>query len=122
MRGRMLGSIATALLAAGWANAEPAAGPAPCAPAPTITPVPPTRGAFIEGPEGPLFDWLCHWNPDVCGPIADFWFGAEFLSWQIEQAKLPPLVTTGPAASGGVIGAVGTSALLDGERLSEDSF
>lgn len=91
-----------------------------CIPPSTITPVAPSRGAFIESHAVPCDDWLCHVNPEVCGPICDFWFSAEFLAWCMRDSDLPPLVTTSPAASGGVIGQAGTRILVGGGSLAQD--
>jgi hypothetical protein len=136
MRTRICCAISVVMMAAGdlWAE-EPVAPPVP-PPAsatdgpseskrcvdPVITPIEPTRGVFLEGPIPPPEDWLCHSNPDICGPICDFWFGAEYLAWRLPKGALPPLVTTGPQASGGILGEPGTRVLVGGERLAESDF
>jgi hypothetical protein len=43
-----------------------------------------------------------------------FWGSAEFLLWWIKDGNAPPLVTTGPPGSGGVLGAPGTRTLFGG--------
>jgi hypothetical protein len=87
-----------------------------------VTPVAPTRGAFIEGPDVIADDWLCHENPDVCGPIADFWFRGEFIAWTLRKSSLPPLLTTSSAASGGIINQPDTVILVEREQLAPDYY
>jgi hypothetical protein len=39
----------------------------------------------------------CSAGGKVCGPPGRFWVSGEYLLWWIKDARLPPLVTTGPA-------------------------
>ncbi len=59
----------------------------------------------------------------VCGPRGRFWLRAEYLLWWTKGDDLPPLVTTSPAGTPpgerGVLGAPGTTVLLDG-NLDDD--
>jgi hypothetical protein len=51
--------------------------------------------------------------PECCGPNGTrFYVSAEYLLWWLQGAKLPPLVTTSPATSLGVIGQPGTTVLF----------
>jgi hypothetical protein len=43
----------------------------------------------------------------------------EYLLWWIKSSQVPPLITTGPVASGGVIGAPGTIVLFGGDIDNE---
>jgi hypothetical protein len=62
----------------------------------------------------------CPWsNPH--GPCHAFWFQAEYLLWTIKQANLPPLVTTSPQGSFGVLGNNGTNVLY-GFGVSQGEF
>lgn len=56
----------------------------------------------------------------ACGPFGRMWVSVEYLHWWTRAMKAPPLVTTGPAsATGPVIGAPGTVALIGGGDLEE---
>ena len=57
-------------------------------------------------------------EPGACG-----WLEAEFLLWWLKPAPLPgPLVTSGPAASGGVLGQPDTTVLAGGEDVGYGPF
>jgi Putative beta barrel porin-7 (BBP7) len=58
-------------------------------------------------------------GPTSCGPDGMFWARADYLLWWTKGSRVPPLVTTSPAASGGIIGP-GTTVLLGGSRLDSD--
>jgi hypothetical protein len=49
---------------------------------------------------------------------ADRWYvGGEFLWWYLRQERVPPLLTTGPAASQGILGQPGTQILYGDEKI-----
>jgi hypothetical protein len=60
-------------------------------------------------------------NPD-CGPPGEFWLSAEYWLWGIKGGPSPVLVTAGPAATAGVVGAPGAAVLFGGSRLDTDVF
>src|SRR5579871_6184734 len=62
---------------------------------------------------------LCMPEKTVCGPEGRVWASAEYLLWWFEGNHVPPLVTTSPAASSGILGAPGTTVLF-GDRSVED--
>jgi hypothetical protein len=65
-------------------------------------------GGMTCGPDG-----CCGWSG--CGNCCDnhlWWFDAEYLLWWIKSGPTPPLVTTGPASSFGVLGQPGTQILF----------
>jgi hypothetical protein len=66
-------------------------------------------------------DEPCFPDREVCGPEGRIWASAEYLLWWFEGSRVPPLVTTSPAASGGVLGAPGTTVLFGDSRLEEDA-
>lgn len=74
--------------------------------------------ALVTGDEcGPYGDPGCQ---PACGPFGRMWVGVEYLHWWTRPMKAPPLVTTGPAsATGPVLGAPGTVALIGGGDLDE---
>jgi hypothetical protein len=146
MRTGFLGSLAVWLMGAGLALAqtdEP--GPAENLPPPTVmpseagpaggmllpdTPVPaagvsaagvPAAG---EGEEGPGPEPGCCgggiYGPGSVGPLGNYWFRGEYLFWWTKNGRLPPLVTTGPATSAGVLGLPGTRTLLGGADLDTE--
>jgi hypothetical protein len=49
-----------------------------------------------------------------------FYLSGEYLLWWIKNSHTPPLVTTGPAGSAGVIGAPGTVVLFGGSLENEE--
>jgi hypothetical protein len=56
------------------------------------------------------------------GPPGDFWISADYLLWWFKGAALPPLVTTGPAASAGVLGQPGVTVLYGGSTPDLNPF
>ncbi|CAN5369429.1 hypothetical protein BH11PLA2_BH11PLA2_23830 [soil metagenome] len=68
-------------------------------------------GLFGASPDAPLFGGVC---PSVNSVNNKFWFGVEYLSWRTEGQNLPVLVSTGPAASNGILGQSGTQVLFGG--------
>jgi hypothetical protein len=59
--------------------------------------------------------------PDFAPP-GDFWFVPEYLLWFIKGFHVPPLVTAGTPASGGVLGPPGTAVLNRGTEFDRDAF
>src|SRR5262249_16497946 len=57
---------------------------------------------------------------DVCGPPGRFWFSAEYLLWWIKTGQTPPLLTTSPDSSLGILGQPGTEVLVGGRGLDRD--
>ncbi len=53
-----------------------------------------------------------------CTPFPRVWGGAEYLLWWLKDANVPALVTTGPASSGGIIGAPGTTVAFGGASVN----
>jgi hypothetical protein len=53
-------------------------------------------------------------------PLERFYARGEYLLWWIRDTRVPPLVTTGPAASEGIIGRSGTAILLGQSPLSNE--
>lgn len=63
---------------------------------------------------------LCKPLCEVCGPPGRFWVSAEYLLWWIKTAQTPPLVTTSPDSSLGILGQPGTRVLIGGQGLDRD--
>ncbi len=57
----------------------------------------------------------------VCGPEGRIWASAEYLLWWFEGNRVPPLVTTSPPASAGIIGAPGTTVLFGSRDLEQEA-
>jgi hypothetical protein len=55
-----------------------------------------------------------------CFPYRRLWIRTEYLLWQTKHAHIPPLVTSSPATSLGVIGQPGTEVLLGGSLDYEE--
>lgn len=108
----------------------PPSEPASPAPAPTVQAVPPSARpqlsdpALWGGPVRPL--GMADAPPPVAAPDpADFYRlygGAEYLLWWIRADRLPPLVSTSPPASNGIIGFPGTTVLFGGDSVSKAPF
>jgi hypothetical protein len=64
---------------------------------------------------------VCCWGKTICGPEGRLWASAEYLLWWFEGSHIPPLVTTSPAGSTGIIGAPGTVVLFGGRSLEEEA-
>jgi hypothetical protein len=72
-----------------------------------------------EGPAG-LAPGCCGGSgavPGAVGPIGNYYLTAEYLYWWTKKSQVPPLVTTGPLSSGGVLGQIGTSVLFGGSDV-----
>jgi hypothetical protein len=68
------------------------------------------------------YDEPLHIDAEYYGPPGDFWLRGEYLLWDLKGDRLPALVTTGPAASGGIPGQQGVETLFGGSRLDLDAF
>jgi hypothetical protein len=51
-----------------------------------------------------------------------FYVGVEYLLWWVKNEQLPPLVTTSPAASNGIIGMPGTTILYGAQAINEGAY
>ncbi len=58
---------------------------------------------------------------EACCGTPSTWVRAEYLGWWTEGMNVPALVTTSPAASGGVLGQAGTSILFGDGSLNTDA-
>ncbi len=82
----------------------------------------------VPGPDGKMMGGSgCGIDPCLidcgCGPDGRFWVSGEYLLWYIRDARVPPLVTTGPATFPvGFIGQPGTQVLVNGNDLAQDDF
>lgn len=107
----------------------PASGGIPVGPLPlgmpTLQPSPgPTIGSTIVPSMSPGSDGVIEGVPVVAAPTGlarlnacrspQWWMSAEYLGWWTKSTQLPPLLTTSPVASNGIIGQPGTVSVLDG--------
>lgn len=123
----IVGSLTALLAGAGLALAEP---PAPSLPAPralaAATNEVPADQAVPAGPFGPppgAVDGAGPVPPSACslsgpcGPPERWWVGGEYLLWWLKESRFPPLLTTGPRSSLGIIGQPGTRVLVGDDNL-----
>lgn len=99
------------------------------------SPKPPALPTSISlapsGPASPLANCCaaasCYWEEfralgeTTYEPRGRVWASAEYLLWWIEGQRVPPLVTTGPVESAGVLGAPGTTVLFGGKDVEDDA-
>jgi hypothetical protein len=143
MRKGILGALAALLAGAGLVVAQTAPpgsppGPPGSPPGPVPTTITPDQ---IATPEPTVMDSTHPWNPPVpkgdcwpyidepwrvtdrrCVPDGEFWISADYLLWAVRESRLPPLVSTGPASSGGVLGRPGTATLFGGSGADLGPF
>jgi hypothetical protein len=62
------------------------------------------------------------WGIGGHGLFSDFWIRNEYLLWNIHHANLPPLVTTSPPTSLGVLGNPGTAILFGGGTADNEEM
>jgi Putative beta barrel porin-7 (BBP7) len=76
----------------------------------------PAAAATIDAQTSPLSEnGAAPWCPrESCCGNGHIWGSAEFLFWWTKNGNVPPLATAGTPASGGVLGAPGTTTLFDG--------
>lgn len=103
--------------------------PAPPAPAPAAPAPAAEEGLrpYVEG-SGPAPSWMKLRADGRCCPTqpnevkyygGHFWLNAEYLLWWFKEVNVPPLVTSGPASSAGILGNPGTTVLLGGGQLDQ---
>jgi hypothetical protein len=110
-----LGSLAAMLGATAVAMAQSSAPPAP----PTVAD---WLGLGDSMPPPAVQTAEASYKVEPCGPPGRVWVNAEYLLWWIKPSSPPPLVTTGPESSRGILGQPGTQVLLDGSDLHRDSL
>jgi hypothetical protein len=123
MRKALWTSVLTLLAGAGLARADN-----PGLALGIATMAEPEKPALGGGDADPAGDvdggWGCHDGECCCEPrhlhIPHFYGGTEYLFWWLKGYATPPLVTTGPATSLGVAGALGTVVLFPDHRLTTD--
>jgi hypothetical protein len=88
-------------------------------PTPSMVP-PPKTGALAATPGLDCDDPFCPLPAclPTCANQDHFRLSAEYLMWWTPGFRAPPLVTTGPATSDGIIGQPGVSTLAGDERIS----
>lgn len=135
MRNGCLGLLVALLLGTGPVAAQPAAPPTPAPATGGVGPWTPVAAVPEIVHEGmPEADCGPDCGPDCCFEDEDdweecdddhchVWFRGDWLNWWIRNSPLPvPLVTTGPAAGGGVLGSPGTTVLVGNGNLDYGPF
>jgi hypothetical protein len=74
----------------------------------------------VQAPKAACADESCNAWDCPCPPAGRFWVSGEYLLWWIRDTNLPPLVTAGPPASGGILGKPGTVTLFGGSTDNEE--
>jgi hypothetical protein len=137
-----LGSLAIVLSSTGLALAQ-AAGPealpaaetaqpppastamnAASAPAAEASPVDrqPWNPSLKQGVQRPYPEPPHGWLRGFCPDLEEFWLGADYLLWAMKGGRLPPLVTTSPPNSLGILGQPGTSILIGDTDTNRGAF
>lgn len=122
MRKELLGSLMALLVGAGAALAQtPAPGQLPslsgrlslhAADQPAADPMDGSLDPSMTGEQAASAQ-----PPGCKRPAPPIWVSAEYLLWWIKDARFPPLVTTGPPGSGGILGAPGTVIVSGGTNF-----
>lgn len=132
MRKKIVSSFMALVASAGVALAQPPADATapkemPKTPAALVAPAPAPMPPKPPCPADALPSACCPEEVcvfpclNVCGPPGRVWVSAEYLYWGIKDYDLPPLETTSPLSSGGVIGAPGTR-IIAGDSTDYDIF
>lgn len=77
-------------------------------------PAPPANGP----PDTPADVRPCRPAAEACSSCDNYWARAEYLLWWLKDGGAPPLVTTGPAGSVGILSQPGTSVLFGGSDIN----
>ncbi|HXG10886.1 MAG TPA: BBP7 family outer membrane beta-barrel protein [Gemmataceae bacterium] len=92
----------------------------PTVPAPIPPPVATTAPPPVPAPS--CCEPHCCMAPPPGRVPGRLYGGAEYLLWWIKDGSVPPLVTTSPVASQGIIGLPGTVVLFGGSDVDTDEF
>lgn len=132
MRSILLGTVAILIASANGSWAADELVPEQTSRAPANSPEPPSvpADAIDTHPWNPDIHHANMWPYDkpvvvaseYFGPPGDFWLRAEYFLWNLKSERLPPLVTTGPTGSGGVLGQAGVATLFGGPSLELNPF
>jgi hypothetical protein len=119
--------VALLSVLASWttATAQTANGPAAPGGAAAVLGAPIVSGPTLSPPEVQGGGAACALESCVGwegpgAPTGRFWASGEYLLWWIRDSHLPPLVTAGSLASGGILGQPGTVVLFGGHTDNEE--
>jgi hypothetical protein len=90
---------------------------------PQAVPPPVTQVAYPVRPSAPPCGPCLPPDGDRCWETDDHlpvWFEGDLLLWWIKESRVPPLVSTSPQTSLGVLGRPGTQVLLGGDLDNEE--
>lgn len=125
MRKGFLGCLIVVVASAGVAFGQPADETLPTPrvslTAPTASPTAPGSAdlhPLVPGPDGLYPDMGL---PGDGGGPGRFWFSAEYLLWWFKKPQFPPLVTTGPFSSQGILDQPGTQVLFGGPAQDDNT-
>src|SRR5262249_36546591 len=114
----VLASWTTATAQSPYAPASPG-GPVAVLGAPVVSP-PTVSPPAVRGGDAARAHEPCVGGHGPCPPAGRFWASGEYLLWWIRDSHLPPLVTAGPPASGGILGHPDTVVLFGGPTDNEE--
>jgi hypothetical protein len=100
-------------------DTKPAVPPVPFAGEPAVAESAPEPASGIGRRSEPETEWA---EDDTVALPSRLDFRAEALYWWVSHGQTPPLVTTGPVSSAGILGMPGTAVLFGGDLDNEEQW
>lgn len=119
MRNGFLSSLIILVATAGLVVSDEPRSSAPASPLGAASPINVQTPLLM--PENGAAPWFAEESGGIGQGGSRFWGSAEFLLWWIKAGNVPPLATTSPPDSFGILGAPGTTTLFGG-HLNHDAL
>jgi hypothetical protein len=82
----------------------------------------PWNPSVKQGSEWPYPELPRGWFSGLCPDLGEFWLSGDYLLWAIKGGRLPPLVTTSPPNSLGILGQSGTAIAIGDSDVNRGAF
>src|SRR5207245_2213187 len=82
----------------------------------------PWNPSLKQGAEWPYPELPHRWFSGLCPDLGQFWLSADYLLWAMKGGCLPPLITTSPPDSLGILGQPGTTILIGDRDVNRGAF